>query len=736
MENFSYHVPFYVVNGGIATSGHSSELKGSQLGLFDRSTFSVATSTGNGTEFFFAQGSIGGKSWYGSPVENSHKSPFFYGKDVEDIYLSLPQTLQNEEWVIGFNGSVSSKGLTYETGKPIRIKFFFTGQPAYRFFAAPKEYVVSYTPPTDCTAPCAEGDCPDPIVDCLTHTQKLIDEINNHVELKKFGVQAKIVTTPYVATATNMTKWCLSLCDEGDSQALQAVKAQGPVGASVVRLSRSGSTSTYEFCQADTASTPSDFTQTGAVSIAVCGVCPSGSTLTAGSSVYYVDRAITPSTDLSTSGARQTYADTIGTAYETDGAATIPTTDVNTTTNVVTETAHGFTTGQRITYANGGGTTMAGLTTATDYYAIRVTADTFKVATTFANALAGTPIDITGTGNNAQTFTPVINATFISQDGSTAKVKLTVAEGYSPTTLLSDSVNFAQTTGATCVFTNPSPVAWVSCGTGVKSTRTLKIEALNRLDCTAGDRLADLTAILAGVDGIKINTLTKIAGVACVDDYTVDQDSTDCLPEDCLTNNVTFTYDTLPAFEGKAWNVVDPTVTPNADRKCGIRVTAGYLDRQFGNCSFQPSDYYENDPVKMELSLLQEDGSACDAAVWPSVQQTKVGRIARQSGEWIVREVIMKTEAYLKHMQQWSGDPRDREAFDKNLLDMVDRRAMYKLYYVRYKASYGFSNRKNEQEKFTTVFAFKETDATATTFEASVLNVLTGKSGKILHIEQ
>jgi hypothetical protein len=48
MENFSYHVPFYVVNGGVATAGHSADLKPGQIGLFDRNTFSVATALGNG----------------------------------------------------------------------------------------------------------------------------------------------------------------------------------------------------------------------------------------------------------------------------------------------------------------------------------------------------------------------------------------------------------------------------------------------------------------------------------------------------------------------------------------------------------------------------------------------------------------------------------------------------------------------------------------------------------------
>ena len=736
MENFSYHVPFYVVTGGVTLSGHSSELSAGAVGLFDRSTFSVATGTGNGKEFFFAQGNTGGKDWYGNPVTETHKSPFFLGKDITNMYLSLPQRIQNEEWVIGFNGSASSQGLTYETGKPVRVKLYFHGNPTYRFFSGPKEYVISYTPPEDCTAPCAAGDCPDAIVDCLTHTQALINEINNHVELQKFGVQAKLVNTPFTAATPNMTKYQLEVCDNGDSMALQAVKAQYP-GITITRVARAGSTSTYEFCQSSDDDAPDDFSQSGSVLLAVCNECPAGSTLSVGKDVYYVTRPLAGTENLTTDNLRATYAAAIATAYfpavTFNGATDV---EVVAASDAITVTAHKFVTGERVTYADGGGTQVVGLVDGTDYYVIKASANTIKLATTAANALAGTAIAIADGVGAAHTLTPVITSTFISQNGATAMVKLEVPTDAVVTTLLADTVDFSHSTGAECTFAAPADIAWTETGEGISSERTMKIKALNRPDCDSdGDRLDDLTAILAGVQGIQIDTLTKIAGVGCVDDYTVVQSSVDCLPEDCLTNNVTFTYDELPAFENKSWELVPESVVENEDRKCGIRITAGYIDPKFGNCSFQPTDYYENMPVKFEVSLLGEDDSACDVATWPSVHQSKIGRIARQSGEWVVREVLMKTAAYLKHVSQFSIDSRDREAFDMNLLNSVDRNAFYNLYYVSFGASYGIPTwRKNEQEQFTAVFAFKEGDASAATFESSVLDVLTAKSGVSMHV--
>lgn len=98
---------------------------------------------------------------------------------------------------------------------------------------------------------------------------------------------------------------------------------------------------------------------------------------------------------------------------------TIATTAVNTTAETITYTAHGMPTGEEITYRNGGGTALAGLTHNAVYYAIRVDADTFKVASSAANATAGTAINLTGAGNDAQFFdlTGAVTATAVANLG-------------------------------------------------------------------------------------------------------------------------------------------------------------------------------------------------------------------------------------------------------------------------------------------------------------------------------
>lgn len=91
--------------------------------------------------------------------------------------------------------------------------------------------------------------------------------------------------------------------------------------------------------------------------------------------------------------------------FATNGTASVTSANVNTATDVLTSSAaHGFATGTPVTLS-AGGTAPTGLTSGTVYYVINTGASTFKLATTAANASAGTAIDITAAGSGTNTFT-------------------------------------------------------------------------------------------------------------------------------------------------------------------------------------------------------------------------------------------------------------------------------------------------------------------------------------------
>ena len=75
----------------------------------------------------------------------------------------------------------------------------------------------------------------------------------------------------------------------------------------------------------------------------------------------------------------------------------------NATTDVVTSTAHGLVTGSGPFFVmNVGGALPGGLSTLTNYYFIRIDADTGKIAANQANALANIPINLTTNGTGTQ----------------------------------------------------------------------------------------------------------------------------------------------------------------------------------------------------------------------------------------------------------------------------------------------------------------------------------------------
>jgi hypothetical protein len=79
-----------------------------------------------------------------------------------------------------------------------------------------------------------------------------------------------------------------------------------------------------------------------------------------------------------------------------DGAAAVA-------SNTITYINHGLLTGYKVTYTNGGGTSIGGLTSGNTYYVVKLTNDTFKLAASYADATAGSPVIITlsdGVGAN------------------------------------------------------------------------------------------------------------------------------------------------------------------------------------------------------------------------------------------------------------------------------------------------------------------------------------------------
>jgi len=121
------------------------------------------------------------------------------------------------------------------------------------------------------------------------------------------------------------------------------------------------------------------------------------------------------------------------------GAGTKVATFASRSSNVITVTGltnaanNEFQTGQAVTYVTSG-SVITGLTSSTVYYIIRVTNTTFSLATSLANAIAGTVISLSSDGSGTQTFTQTLTTRALGDTGGEENHAIILDEV--PTTLL------------------------------------------------------------------------------------------------------------------------------------------------------------------------------------------------------------------------------------------------------------------------------------------------------------
>lgn len=87
----------------------------------------------------------------------------------------------------------------------------------------------------------------------------------------------------------------------------------------------------------------------------------------------------------------------------------------NASHQIINLTSHGFVTGDKVTYNDGGNTAVGELIDGGTYYVIRIDNDTIELAASESDALAGTKIDITdgtGSGHKLTSGTMLCRTTF------------------------------------------------------------------------------------------------------------------------------------------------------------------------------------------------------------------------------------------------------------------------------------------------------------------------------------
>ena len=104
---------------------------------------------------------------------------------------------------------------------------------------------------------------------------------------------------------------------------------------------------------------------------------------------------------------------------------------VNVTDDTITINNHRFLTGSRVTYTNGGGGNIGGLSTGTVYFTIKIDHNTIQLATSASNANAGAVINLTSVGSGVSHTLSVafdgVNKKFVATYDGGTKAQMTRA---------------------------------------------------------------------------------------------------------------------------------------------------------------------------------------------------------------------------------------------------------------------------------------------------------------------
>jgi len=126
-------------------------------------------------------------------------------------------------------------------------------------------------------------------------------------------------------------------------------------------------------------------------------------------------------------------------------------------------------------------------------------------------------------------------------------------------------------------------------------------------------------------------------------------------------------------------NYVSPGHTTNAC--AGLIINGAYVDTKFGDCSFQISDFYEKEPVKLYASEVDLNGDPCTFDSLCTVTECE-GLQAQGLGETILRDLTL-SESYRQNFL--ATDIRIREITQGNqLVTSINRNAQYYRYMLQH----------------------------------------------------
>jgi hypothetical protein len=136
----------------------------------------------------------------------------------------------------------------------------------------------------------------------------------------------------------------------------------------------------------------------------------------------------------------------------------------------------------------------------------------------------------------------------------------------------------------------------------------------------------------------------------------------------------------LDANGAITWDKYVPT--EHVDGECaGLILNGAYVDTKFGDCTFQISDFYEKEPVRLYASEVDLNGDPCTFTTLCVVTECQ-GLQVQGLGETVLRDLTL-SESYRQNFL--ATDFRIREITQGNqIVSSVDRSALYYRYMLQH----------------------------------------------------
>ena len=142
---------------------------------------------------------------------------------------------------------------------------------------------------------------------------------------------------------------------------------------------------------------------------------------------------------------------------------------------------------------------------------------------------------------------------------------------------------------------------------------------------------------------------------------------------------VAYGWPTTQTFDNYSSSPQAGAWTDTAPGCAGMTLIGAYVETKFGNCSFQITDFFEKEPVKILMSEVDYNGDPCVFEGLCVVTECP-GLQGMGFGEQVVRDLIL-SESYLQNY--FHTDIRIREITQGNqILNSVNRNALYYRYFI------------------------------------------------------